>query len=943
MKRNLSSNDINETLETEIKQIYINEFNDIFPNILKHTSGKFLSFLCKRIKLTIEAKFNEQISNQIIRKIENYIIEEYYPSQYKIANDNMNLIKNESNSNRKNYIFNGLNFIKHCSNCEFAFHTCGKKFYTNENYIKNLNDLMFICLDCNKIYKNDMIKMNCDKCHDDYYTKYLFNNNNKNKYQFATWSKYHCNILINDKIKCYYCHECLFIDPNFPNLLKCFKCKYTTEVSKLKFKCILCKKEFSSEAKIYNPLEFKIIKISVKDTLINKKKAIPNKDNNYEIEFKCNCKIDFNKNKFYHKKNCRGILLKGKMNKKDIIVCSNCHSLNYYENFIWNCPICDNRTGIIKNKNLSSERRNSQNNNKIEKKRQKSIIYSSAEKNYECYENNNNDIIEKKVCKRINIEYGISRKKSSEGINKIPKPKNRNSSSKNFFYSENKENNPNQVNIKLIQYYNNNNNNNGLNDIMKVVKKQLISQFDDTIPEINKNTKKKRLSFSNNLSPRVKSIEKKENEDNNNISFNNSNCNSNDECNNNVNNSNISFCSNDNIISNDNNIINENNKSNSNNSNNNNNNSNLIISNNNSNNNNKNSLNKNINNQNSNNQISNTQNSNIQNQNNQNLNIKNINIQNQNIKNSKNTENENIQNLNIQNPKITSEIETFINFNVDDFEIKQKIGEGSFGQIFKVKKDSKYYALKKLIGTNEYDFEALQHEYNILRSISSSKNLSIIHIYGMQSKKLDKTTKVLYILMELAESDWEKEIRKKSLYKNYYSENELTSIIKILIKSFSELQKEKISHRDIKPQNILICKNNVFKIADFGEAKELRRRGKVTRIQTIRGTELYMSPLLYSAIKIEKNAIETEHNTYKSDVFSLGLCLLYAACLNFNLLLEIRDIFNMKILEKIVRNNIGKRYSEKLVKLIIGMIEIEEDKRMDFLELEKYLENYVLE
>ena len=928
MKRNLSLNNINGTLEKEIKQIYINEFNDIFPNILKHTSGKFLSFLCKRTKLTIEAKFNEQISNQIIRKIENFIIEEYYPSQYKIANDNMNLIKNESNSNRKNYIFNGLNFIKHCSNSEYAFHTCGKKFYTNENYIKNLNDLMFICLDCNKIYKNDMIKMNCDKCHDDYYTKYLFNNNyNKNKYQFATWSKYHCNILINDKIKCYYCHECLFIDPNIPNLLKCFKCKYTTEVSKLKFKCILCKKEFSSEAKVYNPLDFKIIKISVKDTLINKKKAIPNKDNNYEIEFKCNCKIDFNKCKFYHKKNCRGILLKGKMNKKDIIVCSNCHSLNYYENYVWNCPICENRTGIIKNKNISSERRNSQNNNKNEKKRQKSIIYSSAEKNYECYDNNG-DVVEKKICKRINIEYGISRKKSCEGINKIPKPKNKNSPSKNF-YSENKENNPNQVNIKLIQYYNNNN---GLNDIMKVVKKQLISQFDDSIPEINNNNQKRRVSFSNNLplSPRVNSVEKKDNEDNNNISFNNSSNNSNDENNNNFNNSNISFCSNENnIISNDNNIkIKENNKSNSNNSNNNNNNFNLNNTNNNSNNNpnnnNKNPLNKNLENPN----IS-LQNSNIQNQNNKNPNIQ--------IPNIQNPKNSNIQNSNIQNK------ETFINFNVDDFEIKKKIGEGSFGQIFKVTKDNKYYALKKLIGTNEYDFEALQHEYNILRSISSSKNLSIIHIYGMQSKKLDKTTKVLYILMELAESDWEKEIRKKSLYKNYYSENELTSIIKVLIKSFSELQKEKISHRDIKPQNILICKDNIFKIADFGEAKELRRRGKVTRIQTIRGTELYMSPLLYSAIKVEKDAIETEHNTYKSDVFSLGLCLLYAASLNFNLLLEIRDIFNMKILEKIVRNHIGKRYSEKLVKLIIGMIEVEEDKRMDFLELEKYLENYLLE
>jgi serine/threonine protein kinase len=38
--------------------------------------------------------------------------------------------------------------------------------------------------------------------------------------------------------------------------------------------------------------------------------------------------------------------------------------------------------------------------------------------------------------------------------------------------------------------------------------------------------------------------------------------------------------------------------------------------------------------------------------------------------------------------------------------------------------------------------------------------------------------------------------------------------------SFSKLKKEKLSYSDIKPQNILICKNYIFKIFDFGEIKE---------------------------------------------------------------------------------------------------------------------------
>ena len=57
---------------------------------------------------------------------------------------------------------------------------------------------------------------------------------------------------------------------------------------------------------------------------------------------------------------------------------------------------------------------------------------------------------------------------------------------------------------------------------------------------------------------------------------------------------------------------------------------------------------------------------------------------------------------------------------------------------------------------------------------------------GIQIKKLDKLTYVMYVLMELTNLDWEKEIMQRSKKKIYYSEKEL--ILIKLIETFSYLQ-----------------------------------------------------------------------------------------------------------------------------------------------------------
>lgn len=189
--------------------------------------------------------------------------------------------------------------------------------------------------------------------------------------------------------------------------------------------------------------------------------------------------------------------------------------------------------------------------------------------------------------------------------------------------------------------------------------------------------------------------------------------------------------------------------------------------------------------------------------------------------------------------------------------------------------------------------------------------------------------------MDLAKYDWEVEInyRKKENY-DYYSEKQLIYILKQLSSALLFLQKDKsISHRDIKPENILVFKNDIYKLSDFGEADNDAKTDD--RQKTLRGTELYMSPLLHQGLMSDVDYII--HNTFKSDVFSLGCCLIIAASLDFEVIGEIRKLQRLYSIKNYLIKLFNKRYSNKFIELLLKMINFNEKERFDFIQLDDYL------
>ena len=674
----------------------------------------------------------------------------------------------------------------------------------------------------------------------------------------------------------YHCKNYFYEDMKCP---RCNEGLFFSNKRKI-FKCFNCKwKNKISNTKFKCKIcgeEFQSkVKIYIKYENKPKKVTVRNAliEKNYakpNMILKCNCGVDLNKEKYFlHNLDCDGILLNGKFQNKKVVVCSICYEIIDYDKVEWFCPKCDNLLEINNQSQFYNNGNYNMNNNIFNTRNDMRIITKS------------NSISNHNFNKNY---YGIYRNVKSD-VNLMTDGNNI-ENDHSLIKSDLLNYNSFDVNLKdyrpvVKQILNEKSSKNiNVNILQKISqKKELGSNNIIKIPKSNglfgPYVSNKRPPSNNKLLPKSNSIQ---------FNFNDS-------------------------ISNNEDFINENN--------------NRIPNSNND------DICRKINRENSYTQNKSTENStkNILNSNmlkNINLNF-NVNI---NINNFINNNNNNIY-IN------SNKIEPDENFNPDDFIINKQVGEGTFGKIYSTTwiKNNSSYALKKIISPSNEELQNIKNEYDlIINFLKKTKCEGIIKVYGALSKKLEEGNYGFFVLMELASIDWEKEINKRYENKNFYTEGQLINILKSLIKTLSKLQQNKIAHRDIKPQNILIV-GNEYKICDFGEGKIINENNNNNNENMIRGTELYMSPILFNALKKKKNVVF--HNCFKSDVFSLGMCIFFAATLTFQSLYNIRELFDRESIKNILVRYLVSRYSYEFINFILKMLEIDEKKRPDFIELEK--------
>ena len=1000
-KENTSITSLFSLEEKKLYKKYIEEYNDLFQKILLLSPSEFITKLTELVEYSLHNKSNKY-SKSSKDKIKELITEKIYKNDY----NTVIKIKSKLIIEKNKEYFSG-EILSHCDKDKkdgFYIHSCNEKFLL----FKNEKNIFLFCEKCNMIYKENLIKFKCPENNIDFYSK-IIQDNNKNTEEnlpYATWAKYHCNAVINDLMKCQKCSNNLFLlKKKYKNMEKkhlyCKKCKKSWHPLFLQWECLICKKLFTCDAKAYNPLEFKTIKICIKEAIVNKIRAVPD-------FLDCDCNFNFSEIHFFHKASCRGELYFGELNGKKTIVCEKCDSIGFNDGYIWTCPLCLKKTKKINN-NKNSENKNevesnlndknkvenkslkNDENNKIKKDNismskinirnkykmlnkfhltdnlstnniknnvNKNILITDIkedllkEKEIDKIKDNGNETIKSKSNLGLKHEFSFSRiQKDFNKNNDLSNEDNKEYIDSNYFqkikkylsvldtdntYIKDIKNDIDKnidtkkytkIKSSVLNIYSRNNNKSNLKPSLTSNEVIVNNKYDENIKRKDSFMSKfNRYKISAKLS-RVASGKNIDKDYNNNGSKiqNNKDLNISSD----ITKKEQKNLKNNQILFRYKNAINLGSKIGRNY---------------------KNNLDINISKDykteinSSNNKVNIINKNNEKDQEKEKEKEKNIDNYYNNKKGSNSTA-DNSDNAtkiiyHVKNPKQSFQIKkNKSTINLENYKIIRKIGQGSFGQIFEIEDNLKNkYALKKIIVTQESDIKKIEHEYQILIDLNSLKknlNLNLIKIYGFSSKQLDPTTYVIYVLMELAITDWEKEIINMQKSRTYYTEQKLMKILSSLVKTFSQLQKNNVSHRDIKPQNILIFENDIYKLADFGEAKELYKDLEATYKQTLRGTELYMAPVLFHALRSKKMIKYIKHNTYKSDVFSFGLCSLFAATLSFESVYDVREAKNNVSIKFILEKYLSKRYSFDTINIISQMLDINETTRKDFIELEK--------
>lgn len=190
------------------------------------------------------------------------------------------------------------------------------------------------------------------------------------------------------------------------------------------------------------------------------------------------------------------------------------------------------------------------------------------------------------------------------------------------------------------------------------------------------------------------------------------------------------------------------------------------------------------------------------------------------------------------------------------FDLERKVGQGGMGEVWLARQRSldRLVAVKVLprsLASQESFLERFQRE---ARAAASLKHPHVIQVYEFGIE--DGTP---YFAMEYVEGEDLQQVMRRERYVNL---REAVEVVRDVASALEAAHAKGIIHRDIKPSNVMIDRDGIVKVMDFGLAKATASDdANLTNAGLIMGTPNYLSPEQGRGDPLDS----------RSDLYSLGV------------------------------------------------------------------------
>ena len=197
------------------------------------------------------------------------------------------------------------------------------------------------------------------------------------------------------------------------------------------------------------------------------------------------------------------------------------------------------------------------------------------------------------------------------------------------------------------------------------------------------------------------------------------------------------------------------------------------------------------------------------------------------------------------------------------YSIEKPLGHGGMGEVYLARhlKLDIYRAIKILLPKIAVKNPVFAKRF--MREAKLAIQLQHPNIINVMDADYDERLSIYYIVMEYVDGGTVRNLIRKN---GPISEQEVLKIVHAVGEALAVGEERKIVHRDIKPDNIMLTRENVVKLADLGIAKDAADKSDVdvTSPEILIGTPAYVSP---------EQAKDAQHVDSRADIYSLGVSM----------------------------------------------------------------------